>query len=310
LLKSKGSIGCSSSPEAAQEIGRITVARTGEAGVYDYTVLAATGTRVLRKWLDEHGYFYPRSSENVFKSYVDRGWHWLAFRLNVKRLEKDIVAPPPIRYTYRGNRCVYPLIISKLSADDNNEIVLYVLSDRRYGCENWENVVVPAGRLKLDRGSASGTNYEEVFRVVTGQGMKHVFVSECASVLRAFPHDEEDYLTGLVAQGRKLAPNDTASDSPILGLTRMRAVLRREEMDRDVVLSPKTAFSLYEPVPIHNVYQFQESEERGSKVLLLIALCGTLLLVARCFTRWSGKRTGWPRAVACPGAPTDPNVRN
>ena len=124
------SIGCERNPHCPQEIGRIVVAQTGKAGIYDYTVLTATGVEALLNWLKEHSYHVPDGSKRIFSKYVDRGWRWLAIRVSSQHFDSGAVATRPIRYSYRDKQCVYPLIISQLSADDENEILLYVLSRR------------------------------------------------------------------------------------------------------------------------------------------------------------------------------------
>ena len=72
------SIGCERNPHCPQEIGRIVVAQTGKAGIYDYTVLTATGVEALLNWLKEHSYHVPDGSKRIFSKSVDRGWRWLA----------------------------------------------------------------------------------------------------------------------------------------------------------------------------------------------------------------------------------------
>ena len=62
------SIGCERNPHCPQEIGRIVVAQTGKAGIYDYT-MTATGVEALLNWLKEHSYHVPDGSKrNIFEN--------------------------------------------------------------------------------------------------------------------------------------------------------------------------------------------------------------------------------------------------
>ena len=82
-----GSGGCNAGVKSASQTirtGRVKVVETGKAGIYDYTVLTATGTIALGQWLHEHGYNVPVGSEPIFKQYVDQGWCWLAIRLDAQ----------------------------------------------------------------------------------------------------------------------------------------------------------------------------------------------------------------------------------
>jgi hypothetical protein len=261
--------------------------------MYDYTVLAATGTQVLVKWLNEHGYHIPEGAEPVFQGYVDRGWCWLAIRLNSQRVDKPIVAPRPIRYSYRDKQCVYPLVISRLSADDDNEIVLYVLSRQPYGCENWENYLIPRESMAFSRRSASGSNYEEVFQSLTDQAGGHLFVPEYVWGLNHVAGNDRDDLVRLVEERVDQAPGDESNE---LYLTRLRAVVRRDAMDRDVVLIPrKYPDSVPGPLrgtaPRHGgiMSSFRITDERAERadtatvviVLLLVLLVSAGLLLRR-----------------------------
>ena len=172
------SFGCGANVKSSsQPLGRVVIAETGKAGIYDYTVLMATGTTALTQWLTEHGYNTPAGLEPILKQYVDQGWYWLAIRLDAQRANGSILAPHPIRYSYRNTRCVYPLVISQLCADESNEVLLYILSNGYYGCENWANRIIESKELAIESGTPSGTNYEKLFQKLTHQEGEHLFVS-------------------------------------------------------------------------------------------------------------------------------------
>jgi len=235
VVERGSSIGCSAGVKSSsQPLGRVVIAESGKAGIYDYTVLMATGTTALTQWLTEHGYNTPAGLEPILKRYVDQGWHWLAIRLDAQRASGAILAPHPIRYSYRDTRCVYPLVISKLCADESNEVLLYILSNGYYGCENWANSTIDSKELAIESGTPSGTNYEKLFQKLTHQEGNHLFVPE-------FAHDLDN------VRDRPLLQELTGEDPLSFGhdemgafyLTRLRAVIPREAMDRDVILVRK-----------------------------------------------------------------------
>lgn len=270
------SLGCGRNPGSSQETGRIVVAATGKAGIFDYTVVTAPGTKVLVDWLSEHKYHIPDGSERILSTYVDQGWCWLAIRLNSQRFDKGTVAPRPIRYTYHDKRCVYPLIISQLSADDDNEIVLYILSRCSYGCENWAHQAIPRRQLKLEHDSASGTNYERVFHSLTTQAGGRLFVREFVQRLDHIGGVDRDAVVGLVEQKAEHMP-----DAPNeLHLTRLRAIVRREGMDRDVVLIP-TEYTEKMPWNRFEVVDDQNDVVLATVVLSMVLLLSTGYLVHR-----------------------------
>jgi hypothetical protein len=228
-------IGCGASDKSSSElIGRVAVTETGKAGIYEYTVLTATETTALTHWLSEHEYNIPEGAEPIFKYYVDQGWYWLAIRLDAQSAKGTVLAPHPIRYTYRDKRCAYPLLISRLSADDNNEVLLYILSNGSRACENWANRIIETNQLVVESGTPSGTNYERLFRELTRQEEGHLFVTEFAHSLDTEGVGFRPLLRELIGEDRFGQPERTA-----FFLTRLRAVIRRDAMDRDVIIVPK-----------------------------------------------------------------------
>jgi hypothetical protein len=288
-VKRGSAIGCGRAQDSSQEIGRITVTKTGKAGIYDYTVLTATGTQVLAKWLNDHGFHTPPGSKEVFQGYVERGWCWLTIRLNSEHSEKDLVAPRPIRYTYRNQQCTYPLIISQLSADDENEIVLYVLGRQPFRCENWAQQTIPRDRLKRDRRSSSGTNYEELFRSLTDTAGGRLFVPEFVGDFTSYAPVAPNCFARLPgSEGKAGADNRTSQ----WYIARLRAVMAREAMDRDVVLVPTEHpyDSQYEALEVHRVFHLSYDNEvwagAAAILLLIVSLLGLAYLIHHRWNRW------------------------
>lgn len=200
-----GLMAAGSSAEAAA----VEVRESGTAGVYEYTVLRATQAADLGAWLDGHGYAVPAGAEEAFEPYVAGGWFWLAMRIRPEIATDPLLAPHPVTYRYRARELVYPLVISRLSADAENEILLYVMAEQRYAAGNWPNRELASGLVEWREGTASGTNYEEMLR-----GGPAAFWTEYAQEAGA------------------------SADQPKEPrfLTRLRALLRASDMDRDLRL--------------------------------------------------------------------------
>lgn len=257
----------------------VLVESSGTAGVFEYVVLSATEPGALEAWLDENGYAIPDGAEEVFRRYVEGGWYWLAMRIRPEEADKPTLAPHPVAYTYEADGLVYPLVISQLSADEENEIVLYVAADQRYACANWTNYAIEQDQLEPRADTPSGTNYEELIREATSEHDGHLFVTEYA------------YYSATIADLGN--PFDEGPDSEGLPhTTRLRAVMTPEAMDRDVRLVPVTGWPT-----IHGEFHVPESDPQAKAAsagawLALIAAAGFGLtglgLVGR---------RGWARGV-------------
>jgi hypothetical protein len=224
----------------------VRVEETGRAGMFDYTVLAADDSGALVTWLNDNNYQVPANSAEVFKHYTKDGWHWLAMKVRVEAGDKKTLAPHPITYRFASDRLIYPLVISQLSADKENEIVLYIVGQSRYRCANWDNMDINAiavepgehgeyGRrlIREKPSSPSGTDYEDVFRE-KAKASGHLFVTEFAKTWEIF---------GQRGAGRRI---DDVIDAALLDnlnlsgrqtVTRLRAFVPAQRMDRDVELT-------------------------------------------------------------------------
>ena len=226
----------------------VDVVDAGIAGIFDYVVLSASDSVSLEDWLSDNKYRIPSNASPVFRRYVDLGWNWLAIRVRTEVQSQPNLAPHPISYKYRGMNVTYPLAISQLSATDEIEMVLYVLAEHRYGGKNWRNTVLDSEVFSLDSTSPSGTTYESIFRQRTTENGGHLLVTE-------FAHDLDNIgqrwllavLWGLDSEDYVLKRRGNPS---YCYLTRLRAIVNKDSLDRDVVLVPASVggsvFSRYD----------------------------------------------------------------
>ncbi len=284
--RSRSGLGCGCGGAGSESIaGSVSVLESGTAGIFDYTVLTATGSDALTQWLGKNGYAMPSGSAQVIKPYIDQGWYWLAVQLRADKRDEHFLAPHPIRYTYHDDgKLIYPLVISRLSADQENEVVLYILSTRRFNCENWSNLAVPEKDLALDKSSPSGTNYERLFQeAIRGEG-GHAFVTEFA--MDTDTEGLRPLLQAITGEDPlKLWP----SEKNVVFLSRLRTVVAPAAMDRDVILIPTGSASVY------NTHHIRVTDAEGNFTGAIATMAGISLLVlgflqARRCVRRTGNR--------------------
>lgn len=266
----RGKLGFGCSSAVLQEpIPGVVHEQTGTAGVFQYDVLSASGVTALTDWLKKHDYVVPPGFEQVAERYIERQFSFLALRVRAQADPGATVAPHPITYSYRASVPEYPLVISGPSAAAANEVVLYVLGKSRYTCSNWTTLSLGDLRVQRMPGSPSGTDYEWQFaRLSAANG--HLFMMEYSLNLA-----DHHLVRTLLPEG---------SRRHISHLTRLRAVIGPQQMDRDVLLEPAEGGWLW---PGHTVVEpTHASGVSGSSLLVLLA-AGAL---AR--TRGASRRVG------------------
>ncbi len=294
--KSGGGFSCGCAAPAVRDVTvsrpAVVVEQTGTAGIFKYVVLSATKADELTKWLNDNKYFVPIGAERIFDQYVKGGWYFLAMRIRPEASNRPTLAPHPISYTYRDDKLVYPLVISQLSADLRNEIVLYVVGNCRYACANWANATIDPEKIELKPGTPSGTNYDELVMTLAEKHDGRMFVTELAKGLSSL--DESIFKIGDVLD--KQSAGLTASRKTI---TRLRAIMTPRAMDRDVMLIPLGGWE-----KVDNVYHLTANDPPDVPVA---AACG-LVFAAFMGVRLTGRNCYFRRLRSRPKTP--PNSSN
>jgi hypothetical protein len=227
--KTSGGCGCAASGVGVDvgQGGQVEVEASGTAGIFDWAVLSSSGSDALLQWLDAHDFEVPDEAAGILDAYIRQDLHFLAVRVNApEQLATDAagaISIPPIQFTCPGSRWFYPMVISRLSAADPTEVLVYLLGNHRMEAANLPNGEIDRSALVYDPESESLTNYEALFTDALAQLGGAALITEYAS---------QDY--GLVSGGlRSEWPDAPAGTEYLNYLTRLRTVLPRSQMDQD-----------------------------------------------------------------------------
>ena len=126
---------------------RVTVYERKQVGVYDVTVLGATGAGGLLHWLNAHGYAVSPRLKGLLDDYILRGWVFTAMRIDLRKAGggdpekvRRLLASgelQSLRLTFRSSRAVYPLRISSAN-HGSTEILLYLMTAGEPGTNGFQ----------------------------------------------------------------------------------------------------------------------------------------------------------------------------
>ena len=126
----------------------VRVAKEEAVGMYEVAVLEAGSAAALKKWVDEHGFQYPKGMDDACNDYVKQGWCFVAVKTKVGQ-KKGVDPKPGMRNvnsslpdgsTFDGNvqamgfrfkvkQLVVPMRLSTFNEGDLHNIV-YILGDK------------------------------------------------------------------------------------------------------------------------------------------------------------------------------------
>jgi hypothetical protein len=108
----------------------VRVLESGVVGSLDYKVIVAEEARALYDWLKENGYSYA-GDEGTLDHYIQKRWFFTVMKIDSKQMKKAADGSytgevTPTRFTFRSERCVYPLKITRISVKDKTDALFYV----------------------------------------------------------------------------------------------------------------------------------------------------------------------------------------
>jgi hypothetical protein len=113
----------------------VSVLQWKQVGLLETTVLTARKGWELEFWLTDHGYTVPPGAATLFDGYLQKGWVFLAMRVNVRPLLMEEGSPveglvQPLLLHFSSPEWVYPLRISALNGSPS-QITLYLAGEHK-----------------------------------------------------------------------------------------------------------------------------------------------------------------------------------
>ncbi len=114
--------------------GDVKVIERKPVGVYEATVLEASKPESLRNWLNQNGYFLPRSALEALDYYVQKKWFWVALRIPPERRSPGVAEKlaqgrlMPVRFTFEADEVTYPMMLTA-SQGEATRVALYLIGN-------------------------------------------------------------------------------------------------------------------------------------------------------------------------------------
>jgi hypothetical protein len=247
--------------------GLVEVEAGGRAGVFEWVALTSTGTDALLTWLNENGYTVPEDAEDILDAYIQDGMHFLALRV----AEPDQVVTngnieiPPIQFTCQTDQRFYPMAISRISAAEETEVLIYILADHRAAAANVSNALLSQETVMYDR-TTDTNNYASEFDRALASWDGVVFVTESAYSVSA------EWLSSVWPQAPVLLTSTY--------LTRLRTIMTPDQMNLDLMFRDAASSRKVYPT-FYRTWRSETSLSLAGPPLMLLALYGGLRTIVR-----------------------------
>jgi hypothetical protein len=158
----------------------VTVEASYDIGEYDVSILSATESDGLVRWLGDNGYKVPAGAEPVLASYIKQKMRFFVAKVNLERmalLGNGYLRPLQVRYD--TSKFMLPLRLGTVNAEGPQDLIIYALTrNGRVETANYRTVKLPSDMdVPLFVKQEFGAFYKAMFeRAVARENMRAVFV--------------------------------------------------------------------------------------------------------------------------------------
>lgn len=144
------------------DVSEVDVWEEDSVGIYEYAILSAADPQALVDWLNANGYPFPEEGAETIDHYVDKGWYFVALRINAAEAAEGLAegTVQPLRLSFDSDDIVYPLKITSLSSD-SCEVLLYVFSDKEVVPKEYGHLALKRPEQVIDMERAEDVFYVE-----------------------------------------------------------------------------------------------------------------------------------------------------
>ncbi len=166
----------------------VTVEAIYDVGEYTISILSATESNGLKKWLTQNGYKIPSKASKILAPYIQNGMKFFVVKVNLEKMKAaDSHQLRPIQMTFRSEKFLLPIRLGMANAKADQDMIIHAFSDQgRVEPTNYRNVEIPADEeIPEYVEERFGAFYKSVFDKVWEEEGKNVVFTEYAWDLSA-----------------------------------------------------------------------------------------------------------------------------
>jgi Uncharacterized protein conserved in bacteria (DUF2330) len=159
---------------AVDDKGGVMVLDARDVGPFSTVTLQSHSSAELLQWLNDNGFQQPADALPLIDHYVKANMLFVALRLKQNATAGDI---QPIVLDMASPEPCVPLILTRIAAQLDMPVAVYVLGQHRAFPENWFHVVVDQAKINWMQ---FGSNYGQLVTDAINEAGGHGFVTEFA----------------------------------------------------------------------------------------------------------------------------------
>jgi hypothetical protein len=126
---------------------QVTIEAQFVVGEYDISILSATDSSGLERWLQDNNYKIPDGAEPLLRPYVEAGSKFFVAKVDPKKVAFDSdgrAQLSPLRFDYDADEFTLPIRLGLAASPGKQDLIVSILSpEGRYKVSNYKNVTIP-----------------------------------------------------------------------------------------------------------------------------------------------------------------------
>ncbi len=141
-------ITCANSAGKSTKTARVNVVKVEakfDVAEYQIVILSAKEATGLEDWLQLNGYKIPNDAQALLRPYIESGSKFFVAKVDPTKVNmvKGRAALSPLQFHYDSEEFSLPIRLGLANSSGKQDLIINILSDRRYEVANYKNVFIP-----------------------------------------------------------------------------------------------------------------------------------------------------------------------
>ncbi len=149
-------------------------------GEYDIVVLSSNDASALETWLVDQKYKIPKNAAPYLAPYINSGSYFFVAKVNPKRakFEGKNAILSPLRFHFTSKDFTLPIRLGMINSGKEQDIVVFVLGEKRYVPANYPHVPIPTNIIIKDKTRNNFAEFYEGLYAKTRKKNENAIITE------------------------------------------------------------------------------------------------------------------------------------
>lgn len=225
----------------------VVVVASEDVGPYKSEIVSSQNPQAMASWLRDNGYDLSIEGEELIEHYIEANMNFLALKL---RSSADVGDIRPIILEYEGSQPMIPLKLTAVAAEEDMDILVWLIGESRAVAENFYHVEPNYTRIDWFNGARTAyLSYQSIIPDAIDEAEGQGFITEYAgndiALIEQLPSNEN--IVSFLQSNENIENSDTwffqlYNQSPISRQELTRIVREAQSDEPEPLINVSSSF--------------------------------------------------------------------